>query len=40
MSPRPLPYSPSTTPVTPRPSPLLLFIEQAQLTLVYGPGRR
>jgi|APDOM4702015248_1054824.scaffolds.fasta_scaffold430197_2 hypothetical protein len=33
-------YGPSTTPVAPRPSPLLLFIEQAQLTLVYAPGRR
>jgi len=33
-------YGPSTTPVVPRPSPLLLFIEQAQLTLVYAPGRR
>ncbi|HEU5041423.1 MAG TPA: hypothetical protein VFT84_11400 [Gemmatimonadales bacterium] len=30
-------YGPSTTPVAPRPSPLLLFIEQAQLTLVYAP---
>jgi hypothetical protein len=33
-------YSPSTTPLVPRPSPLLLFIEQAQRILVYGPSRR
>jgi hypothetical protein len=33
-------YTPSTIPVVPRPSPLLLFIEQAQLTLVYARERR
>jgi hypothetical protein len=27
-------YSPSTLPVQPRPDPLLLFIQQAQLTLL------
>jgi hypothetical protein len=27
-------YTPSTTPVSPSPSPLLLFIQQAQLALV------
>jgi hypothetical protein len=32
-------YGPSTTPVAVRPSPLLLFIEQAQLKLVYGGGK-
>jgi hypothetical protein len=29
-------YGPSTTPVAVRPSPLLLFIQQAQLRLVYA----
>ena len=29
-------YSPSTMPVPPKPDPLLLFIQQAQLTLLYG----
>ena len=33
-------YAPSTIPPVPRPSPLLLFIEQAQRVLVYAPGRR
>ena len=33
-------YTPATLPVPPRPSPLLLFIEQAQLSLVYAPSRR
>ena len=33
-------YTPSTTPLVPRPSPLLLFIEQAQRVLVYAPGQR
>jgi hypothetical protein len=28
-------YTPSTVPVIPSPSPLLLFIQQAQMTLVY-----
>jgi hypothetical protein len=32
---RPL-YSPSTMPLPPAPDPLLLFIRQAQLALVYG----
>ena len=31
---RPL-YTPSSCPVVPKPSPLLLFIQQAQHTLVY-----
>jgi hypothetical protein len=29
-------YSLSTMPVQPQPDPLLLFIQQAQLTLLYG----
>jgi hypothetical protein len=29
-------YTPSTVPVMPPPSPLLLFIQQAQMTLVYA----
>ncbi len=33
-------YTPSSMPVVPRPDPVLLFIQQAQLTLVYGPGAR
>lgn len=37
---RTLKFAPSTIPVAPRPSPLLLFIEQAQLTLVYARERR
>jgi len=28
-------YSPSTLPCQPRPDPLLLFIQQAQITLLY-----
>lgn len=37
---RPPLFTPATTPVVPRPSPLLLFIEQAQRVLVYAPARR
>jgi hypothetical protein len=33
-------FAPSTTPLVPPASPLLLFIEQAQRVLVYAPGRR
>ena len=33
-------YTPSSCPVAPRPDPVLLFIKQAQLTLVYRPGAR
>jgi hypothetical protein len=33
-------YTPSSCPVVPRPDPVLLFIQQAQLTLVYAPGAR
>jgi hypothetical protein len=33
-------YTPSSCPVVPRPDPVLLFIQQAQLTLVYRPGAR
>jgi hypothetical protein len=33
-------YTPSSCPVAPRPDPVLLFIQQAQLTLVYRPGAR
>ena len=33
-------YTPSSIPVTAGPGPLLLFIQQAQLTLVYAPGSR
>jgi len=29
-------YSPSSCPVVPRPDPVLLFIQQAQLSLVYA----
>jgi hypothetical protein len=36
---RPL-YSPSTMPLPPAPDPLLLFIRQAQLALVYGTSTR
>lgn len=32
-------YTPSSTPVIPAPSPLLLFIQQAQLSLVYASRR-
>ena len=32
-------YTPSSTPVVSGPSPLLLFIQQSQLTLVYTSGR-
>ena len=32
-------YTPSTTPVVPMPGPLLLFIQQAQVTLVYASDR-
>jgi hypothetical protein len=32
-------YTPSTTPVSPPPSPLLLFIQQAQMALVAAEGR-
>ena len=37
---RPPLFAPSTTPIVVRPSPLQRFIEQAQLALVYAPGRR
>jgi hypothetical protein len=33
-------FSPSSSPVVPRPDPLLLFIQQAQLSLVYAPNVR
>jgi hypothetical protein len=33
-------YTPSSCPVTLKPDPLLLFIQQAQLALVYAPGAR
>jgi hypothetical protein len=33
-------YTPSSCPVVPQPDPVLLFIQQAQLTLVYAPGSR
>ena len=32
-------YTPSSSPVIPRPGPLLLFIQQAQLALVYHTDR-
>jgi hypothetical protein len=32
-------YTPSSSPVVPPPGPLLLFIQQAQLALVYQAGR-
>jgi hypothetical protein len=32
-------YTPSSSPVVPRPGPLLLFIQQAQLALVYQADR-
>lgn len=32
-------YTPSSTPVVPVPGPLLLFIQQAQLSLVYAARR-
>ena len=31
-------YTPSSCPVIPQPDPVLLFIQQAQLSLVYAPG--
>jgi hypothetical protein len=33
-------FSPSSCPPVPRPDPVLLFIQQAQLSLVYAPGTR
>jgi hypothetical protein len=33
-------YTPSTTPVSPPPSPLLLFIQQAQMALVSAEAGR
>jgi hypothetical protein len=33
-------YTPSTTPVSPPPSPLLLFIQQAQMALVSAESSR
>ena len=36
---RPL-YTPSTMPVPPAPDPLLLFIHQAQVTILYRHGSR
>jgi hypothetical protein len=36
---RPL-FTPSTMPVPPAPNPLLLFIRQAQLALVYGTNEK
>jgi hypothetical protein len=33
-------YTPSTTPVSPPPSPLLLFIQQAQMALVSADADR
>jgi len=36
---RPL-YTPSTMPVQPAPDPLLLFIRQAQVTILYKHGSR
>jgi hypothetical protein len=33
-------YTPSSCPVVPQPDPVLLFIQQAQLSLVYTPGSR
>ena len=33
-------YTPSTTPLDPSPSPLLLFIQQAQMALVNAEGGR
>ena len=36
---RPL-YTPSTMPVQPAPGPLLLFIRQAQVTILYRHGSR
>ena len=33
-------YSPSTMPLPPAPGPLLLFIRQAQLALVYGTSTK
>ena len=33
-------YTPSSSPVTPQPDPVLLFIQQAQLSLVYASGAK
>jgi hypothetical protein len=33
-------YTPSSCPVTPQPDPVLLFIQQAQLSLVYASGAK
>jgi hypothetical protein len=33
-------FAPSSCPVVPRPDPVLLFIQQAQLSLVYAAGSR
>lgn len=33
------PFAPSTSPVTSAPSQLLLFIQQAQMTIVYNSAR-
>jgi hypothetical protein len=33
-------FTPSSCPVVPRPDPVLLFIQQAQLSLVYAAGSR
>jgi hypothetical protein len=33
-------FTPSSCPVVARPDPVLVFIQQAQLSLVYAPGTR
>lgn len=33
-------FTPSSCPVVSRPDPVLVFIQQAQLSLVYAPGTR
>jgi hypothetical protein len=33
-------YTPSSCPVVPRPDPVLLFIQQAQVSLVYASSSR
>jgi hypothetical protein len=33
-------FTPCASPTIPRPDPVLLFIQQAQLSLVYAPGTR
>jgi hypothetical protein len=33
-------FTPSSSPVIPRSDPVLLYIQQAQLSLVYAPGTR